>query len=114
MDLGFQIIAYAFGILSIIMFFKVWGMTNDVRALKEHFLGDDKEERLERTESAVCQARVGEVKPGYLVKLKSTGKVGVMSSMDMIHGSCSVRLKDGKSVVVNMSDVEPASVDEQE
>ncbi len=114
MDLGFSIIASVFCILSIILFFKVWGMTNDVRALKEHFLGDDKEERLENSENTVCPARVGEVKPGYLVKLKSTGKVGVISSMDIMHGSCSVRLKDGKSVIVNMSDVEPASVDEQE
>lgn len=30
-------VAVIFGILQIILFFKIWGMTNDVREIKEHF-----------------------------------------------------------------------------
>lgn len=31
-----------FGILNFILFFKLWGMTNDVRALKSHFVQEEK------------------------------------------------------------------------
>lgn len=32
------IIGLIFGILQIILFFKIWGMTNDVKKIKEEFL----------------------------------------------------------------------------
>lgn len=32
------IILIVFGILNLILFFKLWGMTNDVRELKNHFI----------------------------------------------------------------------------
>ncbi|WP_294590896.1 hypothetical protein [uncultured Bacteroides sp.] len=34
------IVIIAFGILQIILFFKIWGMTNDVRQLKNEFMGN--------------------------------------------------------------------------
>lgn len=34
----FSIIMIVFGVLQIILFFKIWGMTNDIRALKNHFI----------------------------------------------------------------------------
>ena len=37
----FEIILIVFGILNLILFFKLWGMTNDVRELKNHFLQDN-------------------------------------------------------------------------
>lgn len=33
----------AFGILQIILFFKLWGMTNDVRQMKDEFIGNSDE-----------------------------------------------------------------------
>ena len=32
------IIIIVFGILQVILFFKIWGMTDDIRALKNHFI----------------------------------------------------------------------------
>ena len=37
-----SIILIVFGVLQIILFFKLWGMTNDVRQLKEHFVPESK------------------------------------------------------------------------
>lgn len=37
-----SIILIVFGVLQIILFFKLWGMTNDVRQLKEHFVQESK------------------------------------------------------------------------
>lgn len=34
----FSVILVAFGILQIILFFKIWGMTNDVKELKNEFM----------------------------------------------------------------------------
>ena len=36
------IIIVVFGILNLILFFKMWGMTNDVRAIKNHFIKEEK------------------------------------------------------------------------
>lgn len=37
MEAFVYLIIIVFGILQIILFFKLWGMTNDVRKLTEHF-----------------------------------------------------------------------------
>ena len=37
-----SIIVLIWGILNIILFFKIWGMTNDVKELKNFILGRDK------------------------------------------------------------------------
>lgn len=37
MDVIIYIIGIVFGVLQIILFFKIWGMTNDVKALKNKF-----------------------------------------------------------------------------
>jgi len=36
------IIIVVFGILNLILFFKMWGMTNDVRAIKNHLIKEEK------------------------------------------------------------------------
>lgn len=38
-----SIILLVFGVLQIILFFKLWGMTNDVRSLKDQFIANNKE-----------------------------------------------------------------------
>lgn len=40
------IVMLIFGILQIVLFFKLWGMTNDVRRLTEHFLKSDENENI--------------------------------------------------------------------
>ena len=35
------IVIIAFGILQIILFFKVWGMTNDVKTMKDELVGSN-------------------------------------------------------------------------
>lgn len=40
------IVMLIFGILQIVLFFKLWGMTNDVRRLTEHFLKSDGNENI--------------------------------------------------------------------
>lgn len=40
------IVMLVFGILQIVLFFKLWGMTNDVRRLTEHFLKSDENENI--------------------------------------------------------------------
>ena len=37
MEAFVYLIIIVFGILQIILFFKLWGMTNDIRKLTEHF-----------------------------------------------------------------------------
>ena len=38
-----SIILLVFGVLQIILFFKLWGMTNDVRSIKDQFTANNKE-----------------------------------------------------------------------
>lgn len=35
------VIMFVWGVLNIILFFKIWGMTNDVNAIKQHLLGNN-------------------------------------------------------------------------
>lgn len=39
MDTLLAIIIVVFGILQLILFFKIWGMTNDIREIKNKYLG---------------------------------------------------------------------------
>lgn len=38
-----SIVFLVFGVLQIILFFKLWGMTNDVRSLKDKYTASNKE-----------------------------------------------------------------------
>lgn len=40
------IVMLIFGILQIVLFFKLWGMSNDVRRLTDHFLKSDENENI--------------------------------------------------------------------
>lgn len=39
------IILLIFGVLQIILFFKVWGMTNDIKEIRNKYLKDEDEKR---------------------------------------------------------------------
>ena len=46
-----NIIIIVFGILQIILFFKIWGMTNDIRKIREkYFLSSDSKKSIESTQ----------------------------------------------------------------
>ena len=52
MEILVSLIIIVFGILEIILFFKLWGMTNDVKKLTDHFCRaktPDKQENKEET-----------------------------------------------------------------
>ena len=42
-DVFLYIILFVFGILQIILFFKVWGMTNNIKKIRKHLVGDNDE-----------------------------------------------------------------------
>ncbi|RHR60914.1 hypothetical protein DWW79_12475 [Alistipes sp. AF17-16] len=63
----FGIVMIVFGILQIILFFKVWGMTNDVRKLTKHFASPDPNADLPLIAG-------GKFTKGQLVVCKSDGK----------------------------------------
>ena len=46
------IILLIFGVLQIILFFKVWGMTNDIREIRNKYLKDEDKNRREEAEYA--------------------------------------------------------------
>ena len=43
------IVLLIFGVLQIILFFKVWGMTNDIREIRNKYLKDEDEKRREES-----------------------------------------------------------------
>ncbi len=46
------IILLIFGVLQIILFFKVWGMTNDIKDIRNKYLKDEDEKQRKNTEHA--------------------------------------------------------------
>ena len=42
------IVLLIFGVLQIILFFKVWGMTNDIKEIRNKYLKDEDEKRREK------------------------------------------------------------------
>lgn len=45
------IILLIFGVLQIILFFKVWGMTNDIKEIRNKYLKDEDEDEKRRQET---------------------------------------------------------------
>lgn len=74
-----SIIVIVFGILQIILFFKIWGMTNDVKELRKHFITERKsqsESQQTDVESASIDydKRLDKLSIGDEVIIKSTGE----------------------------------------
>ena len=47
MDILISVVIIVFGVLQIILFFKLWGMTNDIREIKEKYLSQTKAAKVE-------------------------------------------------------------------
>ena len=56
------IILLIFGVLQIILFFKVWGMTNDIKEIRNKYLKDEDENRRREVEYAPSPKISGGVK----------------------------------------------------
>jgi len=74
-----SVIAIIFGVLQIILFFKIWGMTNDVRKLRDFFIKREDLQAQQQTETPQevpqdYDKRLDGVGTGDEVILKSTGK----------------------------------------
>ncbi len=78
-----SILAIVWSILSIILFFKVWGMTNDVKELKQYFL---KSENQKMSSSATKMEVKNEV---------------VDSVRNIKRGDVVINLRNGKEVTVD-------------
>lgn len=78
MEIFVSLIMIVFGILQIILFFKLWGMTNDVRRLTEHFCRVKtpvKQENKEEVQQIIdYDQRLDTVKPGDKVELIADGR----------------------------------------
>ncbi|MDY5237342.1 hypothetical protein [Bacteroides helcogenes] len=44
------IVLLVFGVLQIILFFKVWGMTNDIKEIRNKYLKDEDAKRIKEAE----------------------------------------------------------------
>lgn len=80
------------GVFNIILFFKLWGMTSDVRKLRDFFLdghNPSNDETIERE-------RKPSFTPGQRVFVKSEKKEAVF--VGMVNGLCLVKFDDGTSL----------------
>lgn len=86
-----SVIALIWGILNIILFFKIWGMTDDVRKLTNKFcVTSDNEPKVSNSitgntqnyEDADYDRRLDNVKLGDKVMRKSDGKIMEVDSVE--------------------------------
>lgn len=86
MEVFVSLIIIVFGILQIVLFFKFWGMTNDIRKLTEHFCDTSQEQRLEdkkqeKEEVKEYDPRLDTIKPGDKVESIFDGKELIVDSI---------------------------------
>lgn len=96
MEIFVSLIIIVFGVLQIILFFKLWGMTNDVRELVEHFCRSRIADKQESRDSvSEYDKRLDTVEKGdYVIRL-SDGKKMIVSNIKDDILICSVSLLSG-------------------
>lgn len=80
------------GILGIILFFKVWGMTNDVRALRQHFIPE-------------TTATAPDYKAGMQIYINSLNEKATIVEVNT--STVKVKLASGKTTETDLSDLTP-------
>ncbi|KGN98410.1 hypothetical protein HQ36_02000 [Porphyromonas gingivicanis] len=94
-EIVYLVLSLVFGIFGIILFFKVWGMTNNVKKLTDHFLNPSKSDSRtgeqdihfeDTTEEGdkkieVYDPRLDDIKAGDKVVRKRDGKVLTVDSI---------------------------------
>lgn len=86
MELFVSLIIIVFGILQIVLFFKLWGMTNDIRRLTEHICVTSQEQQLEnkkqeKEEVKEYDPRLDTIKPGDKVESIFDGRELIVDSI---------------------------------
>ena len=76
------LIVFVFGILQIILFFKIWEMTDDVRKLVNHFCEPEQSDVNEEQKSIIYDNRLDSLKKGDKVKRKSDGKILIVEEIE--------------------------------
>ena len=74
MDVLFSLIVFIFGILNIILFFKIWGMTNNVTSMKETLSQIEKYIRPKEEAKDENVSSLGRFSIDDLVVIKATEK----------------------------------------
>lgn len=80
---------FVFGILSLVLFFKIWGMTNDVEAIRKHL------DNMKRKKS---------VKIGEKVYVAYMNKYGILK--DIKDGLATVELEEYGDITTPLENVE--------
>ncbi len=88
-------ISIVFAILNIILFFKIWGMTNDVRDIKEHFLSTHKTPVINTSSPEIKGKEYLGFTVGETVYEIKTGKIMVIQRITNV-GTFSCFSVDGK------------------
>ena len=100
MEIFVSLIIIVFGVLQIILFFKLWGMTNDVRKLVEHFCNNSTSTLQTKTNDGHSPVidydkRLDTIKKGDYVIRVSDGKKMLVSNIEDNIFFCSVSLLSG-------------------
>lgn len=91
-----SIVLIAFSILQIILFFKLWGMTNNVSRIKDILESKLSNTQIAKEQSAICRT---ENKNPMTEELKN-----IRYPNDINAGDSVIRLSDGKMMVVDSVD----------
>lgn len=91
MNTLFEVLALVWSVLCLILFFKIWGMTNDVKELKEYFLNRDK--------GSNEFVNISNVRDTHL-EAPSIKSHGVNETPNITEGSIVYSKKDGKKMKV--------------
>lgn len=99
-----SVIMIVFGILQIILFFKMWGMTNDVKSIRNKVVGSNC--NIPAKETFTCDTRIySNIAIGELVIYKKTNQKFVVKkkvSNDLFECSS---LDDKEHYILNISDL---------
>lgn len=95
-------VLFVFGILQIILFFKLWGMTNDVRLLRKHFIDEN---QIKINSDAINSD--AQYQNGNTIYCKSLKEEGVIKGYD--GEKYTVEFSDGGSAEIYPRDITPKS-----
>lgn len=97
MEILIALVAVVFGILQIILFFKLWGMTDDVKKLAEHFCDSQIPAPQPKEDIPITDydKRLDTIKKGDYVIRISDGKKMLVSNIEKDKFICSASLLSG-------------------
>ena len=95
MEILYLLLALVWSILCLILFFKVWGMTNDVRDIRDHLLHS---QVLEQNIASPEPQDFSELTPGTKVIHKDLNKVLIIDSLNNNGKAALCKDENGKIV----------------